>query len=84
MKLDEAVEVSADLWECREIEKIHPASNSVLEVLRIAKKVNLSRSQIFACVIAIAAKDNKVECIYTENIGDFKHYDFLRVVNPLT
>lgn len=26
--------------------------------------------------------DNKVECIYTENVDDFKNYDFLKAVNP--
>jgi len=82
MKLDQAAEVSIDFWECCEITKIYPSSNAVLDVLRIAKEVNLSRSQIFDCVIAITAKDNKVECIYTENIDDFKNYDFLKAVNP--
>jgi len=82
LKLDQAVEVSIDFWECCEIEKIHPSSNAVLSVLRIAKEVNLSRSQIFDCVIAVTAKDNKVECIYTENVDDFKNYSFLRAVNP--
>lgn len=26
--------------------------------------------------------DNKVECIYTENVDDFKNYEFLKAVNP--
>ena len=82
MKLDEAVEVCIDFWECCEIEKINPASNAVLDVLRLAKEAKLSKSKIFDCAIAITAKDNKVECIYTENIDDFKNYDFLEAINP--
>jgi predicted nucleic acid-binding protein len=42
----------------------------------------VSKGKIFDCVMAITAKDNKVECIYTENIDDFKKYSFLKAVNP--
>ena len=82
MKSNEAAEVCSDFWECCEIEKISPASNAVLDVLRIAQEFNLSKSKIFDCAIAITAKNNKVECILTENIRDFEDYDFLRAVNP--
>ena len=82
MKLSEAVDVCFDLWECREIRKINPASNSVMDVLRLANEMKVTKSKIFDCAIAITAKNNKVECIYTENVDDFKKYSFLNVVNP--
>lgn len=82
MKLSEAVDVCIDFWECRKIEKINPASNAVIDVLRLAKEMKVNKSKIFDCAIAVTAKNNKVECIYTENVDDFKKYSFLNVVNP--
>jgi len=82
MKLREAVNVCLDFWECREIEKINPTSNAVMDVLRLANEMKVTNGKIFDCAMAVTAKDNKVECIYTENVDDFKKYSFLNVVNP--
>jgi predicted nucleic acid-binding protein len=82
MKLSEAVNVCLDFWECREIEKINPASNAVMDVLRLTKEMKVTKGKIFDCAMAVTAKDDKVECIYTENVDDFKKYNFLNVVNP--
>ena len=82
MKLNEAIETCKDFWECHEIEKIHPSSNAVIDVLKLASEVKASKGEIFDCIIAITAKENKVKRIYTENVDDFKKYSFLIAVNP--
>jgi predicted nucleic acid-binding protein len=82
MKLSEAVNVCLDFWECSEIEKINPASNAIMDVLRLANEMKVTKGKIFDCAMAVTTKDNKVECIYTENVDDFKKYSFLNVVNP--
>ena len=82
MKSSEAVRVCSDFWECREIEKINPAPNAPMDVLRLADEMKLTRAEIFDCAIAVTAKDNKVEYIYTENVDDFKKYNFLKAINP--
>lgn len=82
MKLSEAVDVCVDFWGCREIEKINPTLNAAMDVLRLANEMKATENEIFDCALAITAKDNKVECIYTENVDDFKKYRFLNVVNP--
>lgn len=84
MNADEAVEVCMDFWECREIEKISPTSHSLMDVLRLAREIKLVKGKIFDCVMAITAKGNGVDCIYTENVSDFRKYRFLNVVNPLS
>ncbi|GAI45447.1 unnamed protein product, partial [marine sediment metagenome] len=38
---------------------------------------------VFDCVLATTAKENDVEAIYTQNVGDFERFDFLTVENPL-
>ena len=82
MDLDEAADLCLDLWECREIEKINVSQLTPNEVFKLAKKQKLTKSRIFDCVIAITAKENKIDVIYTENISDFLNYDFVKVVNP--
>ena len=83
MSLDEAADLCIDLWECREIEKLNPTPLAPKTVFKLAKELSLLKGRIFDCVLAITAKENKIETIYTENIDDFKNYDFLKAVNPL-
>ena len=84
MTAEEAAELCTELWACRDIEKANPTSLAPKEVFKLAKEMNLSRGKIFDCVLAITAKENKIEAIYTENVDDFKNYEFIKTVNPLT
>jgi len=52
-------------------------------VFKLTKTLQLSRAKIFDCALAVAAKENGVEAIYTENIEDFKGYSFVKALNPL-
>ncbi len=83
LSVDEAVDICLDLWECREIEKVNPMRIAPKEVFKLAKELKLSKGGIFDCLLAVTAKENDVEMIYTENVEDFKAYGFLKVSNPL-
>jgi hypothetical protein len=37
----------------------------------------LSGGKVFDCVLAVTTKENSVDKIYTENVGDSEFYDFL-------
>ena len=84
MDLDEAADLCSELWECSEIEKISSTELVPSEVFRVAKEKKLSGAGIFDCVLAVTAKENGIDTVYTENVRDFKHYGFIKVINPLT
>jgi predicted nucleic acid-binding protein len=78
----EAADLCIDLWECNEIEKLNPSGIAPIEVFKFVKELRLSRAEIFDCVLAVTAKENDVETIYTENVADFKRYKFVKASNP--
>lgn len=83
LSVGEAVDICLDLWECREIERVNPGGLAAREVFKLAREFKLSKGGIFDCVLAVTAKENDVETIYTQNVADFQTYDFLKVANPL-
>jgi predicted nucleic acid-binding protein len=78
----EAANLCIDLWECNEIEKLNPSKIAPIEIFEFVKELNLSKAEIFDCVLAVTAKENDVDIIVTENIADFKGYKFVKAVNP--
>jgi predicted nucleic acid-binding protein len=78
----EAADLCIDLWECNEIEKINPSGVAPIEVFKLVKTLNLSKAEVFDCILGVTAKENHVETIYSENIADFKDYKFIKTVNP--
>jgi predicted nucleic acid-binding protein len=78
----EAANLCIDLWECNEIEKLNPSGIAPIEVFKFVKELNLSKAEIFDCVLAVTAKENDIESIFTENVEDFKRYKFVKAVNP--
>ena len=82
MPLDKAANLCSDLWECSEIEKIAVTESVPKEVFNLVKSRNLSGRRVFDCVLAVCAKVNKVDVVYTENVKDFKEYEFLKAINP--
>jgi predicted nucleic acid-binding protein len=83
MPVDEAADLCIDLWECREIEKVNPTPLAPREVFKLAKELKLSKGKVFDCVLAVTARENKLEAVYTENVDDFKDYGFIKALNPL-
>ena len=78
----EAANLCTELWECNEIEKLNPSGIARFEVFKFVEELNLSKAEIFDCVLAMTAKENNIDSIFTENIADFKHYKFIKAVNP--
>jgi hypothetical protein len=68
--------------ECEEIEKIAASELVPREVFNLVRSKRLSGSSIFDCILAVSAKVNKIDVIYTENVRDFNKYGFIRVQNP--
>jgi predicted nucleic acid-binding protein len=83
LSANEAADICLDLWECSEIEKINPTTATPLKVFKLIKQLKLSGGEIFDCVLAVTANENNIKEIYTENLEDFKHYNFLKASNPL-
>jgi predicted nucleic acid-binding protein len=79
----EATDLCVDLWECNEIEKVNPSGVTPIEVFKLSKNHKLRGAKIFDCVLAVVARENEIETIYTENIADFKAYTFVKAINPL-
>jgi len=42
-----------------------------------------TRKKVFDVAIAATLKDNHIIGLYTNNVDDFKEFDFLTVINPL-
>ena len=64
--------------------KVSPTPMAPREVFVLAMELGLNGGAIFDCVLAVTAKENGVEAVYTENKGDFEGYSFLKAFNPLT
>jgi len=79
---DKAAKLCLDLWECDEIMKIAASELVPREVFNLIKSKRLSGSSIFDCILAVSAKVNKIDVIYTENVRDFNKYGFIKVQNP--
>lgn len=79
----QASEICLDLWQSRSIKRINASPNVPKEVLQLVGELKISRAKIFDCRIAVIAKENNVNKIYTENTEDFKQYKFIKAENPL-
>ena len=77
---DDAADVCKDFLDCQEIEKMNPTLLVTSQVFQFARELKLSRSKVFDCVLAITAKENGIDVIYTENVDDFKNYGFLNLL----
>ncbi len=79
----EAARICEDLQICHQIKTISPGNGTVSLVFSLVKQHGFTGAKIFDCIIAAVAKESEVDCIYTENISDFKVFGFLKIVNPL-
>jgi len=43
-----------------------------------------TRKKVFDVALAATLKDNDISGLYTRNVDDFKEFDFLKIVNPLS
>ena len=78
---DKAAELCLDLWECDEIGKIPPPS-WYLEKSSAWLRARGYQAPRLDCILAVSAKVNKIDVIYTENVKDFNKYGFIKVQIP--
>jgi predicted nucleic acid-binding protein len=79
----EVQEICIDLWESRKIRKVYPKEKATIEAIRIAAVNRVKGAQIFDCAIALTARDNHVDYIWTDNVSGFKQLGFVNAENPL-
>ena len=63
--------------------KIFPRENATVEAIELAKQRNLRGPQVFDCLLAVTARQNQMDTIWTENTSDFMQFEeFMDVENP--
>jgi len=68
----------------RKIRKIFPHETSTRETIEIAEEKSLRGPQIFDCLLAVTARQNRIDRIWTDNVSDLKDFEaFIAVENPL-
>ncbi len=83
-KVSEIRDICNNLWQSKKLGKLLPRGSSTIEAIRLSLEKNLVGAQIFDCLLAITAIQNKVDLIWTENTNDFNHFkDFIEIENPL-
>lgn len=80
----EIQEICSDLWASRRLQKIFPRERTAIEAVKTAAAKGLRGPQIFDCVLALTSRDNQVDRIWTDNVGDFRRFEFVTAENPLT
>ena len=62
--------------------KLLPSGRAYLESINLAGDLGLVGMQIFDCLLATTAKENGIKEIYTENVADFRSFEFIKAFNP--
>lgn len=83
LPLREAERICGLYLEAEEIEKLNFTETTISETLKFASQLGIRGAGIFDCFLAVTAKHNDVRKMYTENIIDFKKFDFLEVEFPI-
>jgi len=82
-KPEEIQDICTDLWQSTKLAKIFPSETAASEAIEIAKERNLRGPQVFDCLLAVTAKQNQIDMIWTENTSDFTQFeDYIHVENP--
>lgn len=76
--------ICSDLLSSRNLGKIYPGETAVVETIETTKERELHGPRIFDCFLAITARQNRVDRIWTDNISDLRIFEnFVAVENPL-
>ena len=76
--------ICSDLLFSRKIRKIFPHEDAAKEAIEIAGKKTIRGPQIFDCLLAVTARHNHIDRIWTDNVSDLRHFEeFVPVENPL-
>lgn len=78
----EAFKICKLYLETPELEKLVPNEAALLRGMELAVKVNYRAGDFFDCLIAATMESCGVKRIYTENLADFKPFEFIDAVFP--
>jgi uncharacterized protein len=82
---DKVSRICSDLLSSHNIAKIYASQNALEETIEMARRRKLHGPRIFDCFLAVTAKENKIDRIWTDNVSDLKLFeDSITVENPLT
>lgn len=82
LSLPEAIEVVND-YQKADIKIIYQRETQIQTFLELLRSLT-TRKKVFDVALAATLKDNSISGLYTANVDDFKEFDFLEVINPLT
>ncbi len=80
----EALRRAGELWRGAEIVRVMPTTQLVARVFDLMTSLGLGRKRILDTALAATYEAAGVRCIATLNGRDFKVFDFLEIVDPLT
>jgi predicted nucleic acid-binding protein len=84
-KISQVQDICKDLWQSKKLGKLFSRGNATIEAIRQSREKNLRGPQIFDCLLAVTAIQNKIDVIWTENVGDFDPFkETIEIENPLT
>jgi len=75
-----ASEIANTYLSSRKIRKLYP--RNLKKALKYAAENNVKNGDVFDVVLAYTAK-GEVDYLWTQNVSDFKNFEFLKVENPL-
>jgi uncharacterized protein len=76
--------ICSDLKLSRNIRKIFPNEIDYKEAIEFAGEKALRGPQIFDCLLAITARQNQIDRIWTDNVSDFRNFEeSITIENPL-
>ena len=78
----EAAELCELYIKSKNLIKLLPSAGAYLDSIKLAGKIRKTSAKIFDCLLAITARENGVETIYTENTKDFEQFEFMKPINP--
>lgn len=82
LSISDAIQVTNDYLETG-IKVITQRETQMRTFLDLLSSVT-TRKKVFDIALVATLKDHGISGIYTLNVADFKEFDFLKVVNPLT
>lgn len=82
ISLEEALKIVQDYLDTG-IKIICQKDTQILTFITLFHMIT-TRKKVFDVALAATLKDNRVTGLYTRNVDDFKGFDFLQVINPLS
>ncbi len=82
LSIPEAVQIVQDYLDSG-IKIIFQQDTQIQTFISLSEMVT-TRKKVFDVALAATLKDNHISGLYTNNVDDFKEFDFLTVINPLS